>query len=192
MTPTSLRLALHGIFNTHGHQLATGVIFNESSRRFTTINAWVTVVPDTAKPVRGRKRNLARKVAVALAHEWYRAWKDMKQGQADSAVAALLGYQDERAVRRVRSEVKKELSSPHYLLTVRTHHDTDEGAVILLEKSVTTQTPVKDKTLTVSGPGWVWTHGKAEAVYNQWHINGESENSEWISQLLQLWDGGQE
>ncbi len=186
MTPTRLQLALHGIFNTHGQQLATGVIFNESSRLFKTINAWVTLVPDPAKPVRGRKRNLSRKVAVALAHEWYRAWKDMKQGQADSAVSALLGYQDERAVRRVRSEVKKELSSLRYLLAVKTHHDTDKGAVILLEKSATIQTSVKDKTLSVSGPGWVWTHGKAEAVYNQWHINGELENSEWISKLLQF------
>ena len=187
MNPTRLSLALHRVFNPQGHQLATGVIIHEAQRRLIPIQAWVEIIHERAR--KGRKTNMERKAAVALAHEWHRAWRNMNQGQADSAVADLLKYADERAARRVRVEARKKLTG-RYLLAFDSDRLPDHKMVLLFEKTAVVQ--FEEHPLIIRGPGWHWKHGESAARHAHWslHVEFDPQQCKLVDCLRQLLKGG--
>lgn len=185
---THLSLALHRVFNPQGHQLATGFVIDETTRRLIPLHAWVEVLPDPERPRRGRKTNMARKAAVALAHEWHRAWRDLNQGHADCAVAGLLQYADERAARRVRVEARKKVTG-RYLLAFDHASLPDHKMVLLFEKTAVVQ--IEGHSLIIQGMGWRWTYGEPAAVYAQWSLHAEFDPQQDIPDTFrQFVEGG--
>lgn len=192
MNPLRLSLALHRVFNPQGRQLATGVIIRESPRRLIPIHVWVEILPDPERPRKGRKTNMERKAAVALAHAWHRAWRNMNQGQADSAVADLLKYADERAARRVRVEARKKLTG-RYLLAFDSDRLPDHKMVLLFEKTAVVQ--FEEHPLIIRGPGWHWKHGESAARHAHWslHVEFDPQQCKLVDSLRQFLErGGQE
>ena len=196
MNQTKISLALHSVFNPQGHQLASLVMVDDATNQTAAFHAWITIINDPPpSPRKGRKPNQLRKVAVALAHEWQRAWLNRNQGDSDKAVAELLGYSEESAVRRIRTAIRKEIADPHYLLTFNHHEKSDHRFVLLLEKNATTM-QVSAHRFCFQGPGWRWTHSEREAVY-QLTWKGEASidqplNGQQLAQFRQWAGGGQE
>ncbi len=159
MQKLRLNLALHRIFNEAHEQLATGVVLDETGSVLpATVRAWVTLERDG--PRSGRKKNLNRVAAVALAHEWHRFLLGMTASQADKALATLLDYSDERAVKRVRARGKREIEG-RFFLSFQTAQNA--GFAVFLETSATIE--VSPAEIKFSGPGWCWNYGQQEATY---------------------------
>ena len=137
-------------------------------------------------PPRGRKPNLNRSAAVLLGHAWHAGCLGMTPGAADRALVPLLGYSDERAVRRIRADKK---ISGHYLMVFRC---ADGGCAILLDRSATVA--VAGDELRFDGSGWLWEYGRPEATYQeQWRGKAtiaQSENELQALDDLKRWAGG--
>ncbi len=184
MNKTRVSLALHNVFNDKGQQRATGIIYGGDPFLEFPIYGWATLT-HADPPLRGRKRNLHRKAAVVLAHQWFQGWDGHGKEKTDRLLAPLLGYSDERAVRRVRAEAKKAIKG-RYLFLHRSTRETDNFAILLDDIS---SVLFEYQGMRIIGPGWVWHYGKREAIYqNQWNMEVGTDSLEaakWFPVLQQ-------
>ncbi len=188
MQKTRLSLALHQIFNPDGHQLATGVLVDDQ-QRLIPLTAWVTVTYDGLR--RGRKKNLGRAAAVFLAAAWHQA-RGLPAGKSDKAIAELLKYSDERAVRRVRRSKAKEIKG-YYLLAFipNAQGKAENTGVFLMDKS--TEFEIFPDKMTFSGAGWRWNYSDPEASYQpRWKAVGSIDpplTDEQVERMRQFFMG---
>ncbi|HCK82536.1 MAG TPA: hypothetical protein PK880_05790 [Candidatus Competibacter sp.] len=172
MKKTLISLALHDIFNADGHQFATGAILDPESSDLFSLHAWVIYTPDPeATPRKGRKRNLAKKAGLLLAHRWHCGFKNMKCEEADEALVSMFGYSDSRAVRRVRQQAVREINK-RYEFHVATEAE-NRYLSQFFEETATLR--FSDTDFEISGPGWLWFFGEREAEYGHWRLKAEGD-----------------
>ena len=184
MNKIRISLALLDLFNGKGQQYASGAIIGTDPQITIPINALITHIHKTP-PLHGRKKNLQRKAAVILAHSWFQGWNEEGNGKIDRLLAPLLGYSDERAVRRVRVEAKKAIKG-RYLFLHRSTRETDNCAILLDDIS---SVLFESQGMRIIGPGWIWHYGKREAIYqHQWNMEVGTDSldaAKWFPVLQQ-------